>query len=72
MNINSSFPSTTYESILTQMDVFLVLFTIFAFYHDNFLNKGALAIRRIFSLVDTITKPKFSNGPNIFKIGLFL
>ena len=33
--------------------------------------KGALAIRRIFSLVDMITKPKFSNSPNIFKIGLF-
>ena len=35
------------------------------------LGKGALAIRRIFSLVDMITKPKFSNCPNIFKIGLF-
>ena len=34
-------------------------------------NKGALAIRRIFSLVDMITKPKFSNCPNVFKIGLF-
>ena len=34
-------------------------------------SKGALAIRRIFSLVDMITKPKFSNCPNIFKIGLF-
>ena len=33
--------------------------------------KEALAIRRIFSLVDMITKPKFSNCPNIFKIGLF-
>ena len=33
--------------------------------------KGDLAIRRIFSLVDMITKPKFSNCPNIFKIGLF-
>ena len=33
--------------------------------------KEALAIRRIFSLVDIITKPKFSNFPNIFKIGLF-
>ena len=35
------------------------------------LGKGVLAIRRIFSLVDTITKLKFSNCPNIFKIGLF-
>ena len=34
-------------------------------------SEGALAIRRIFSLVDMITKPKFSNCPNIFKIGLF-
>ena len=33
--------------------------------------KGALAIRHIFSLVDMITKPKFSNCPNVFKIGLF-
>ena len=33
--------------------------------------EGALAIRRIFSLVDMITKPKFLNCPNIFKIGLF-
>ena len=33
--------------------------------------KGALAIRRIFSLVDMITKPLFSNCPNVFKIGLF-
>ena len=33
--------------------------------------KEVLAIRRIFSLVDMITKPKFSNCPNIFKIGLF-
>ena len=37
----------------------------------NEFNKGALAIRRIFSLVDMITKPKFSNCPNFFKIGLF-
>ena len=33
--------------------------------------KEALAIRRIFSLVDTITKAKFSNSPNDFKICLF-
>ena len=30
--------------------------------------KGALAIRRIFSLVDRNTKSKFSNCPNVFKI----
>ena len=33
--------------------------------------KGALAIRRIFSLVDMITKPNFSNCHKVFKIGLF-
>ena len=32
--------------------------------------KEALAIRRIFSLVDMITKAKFSNSPNDFKIHL--
>ena len=37
----------------------------------GYLDQGALAIRRIFSLVDRITKPKFSNCPNIFIIGLF-
>ena len=31
----------------------------------------ALAIRRILSLVDMITKAKFSNSPNDFKIRLF-
>ena len=34
-------------------------------------DKEALAIRRIFSLVDMITKAKFSNSPNEFKIRLF-
>ena len=33
--------------------------------------KEALAIRRIFSLVDMITKSKFLNSPNDFKIRLF-
>ena len=33
--------------------------------------KEALAIRRIFSLVDIITKAKFSNSPNDFKVRLF-
>ena len=28
--------------------------------------KGALAIRRIFSLVELIKKPKFSDCPNVF------
>ena len=34
-------------------------------------NKGALVIRRIFSLVDLITKLILSNFPNVFKIDLF-
>ena len=34
-------------------------------------HQGALAIRRIFSLDDMITKLKISNCPNVFKIGLF-
>ena len=38
----------------------------------DFINlKGALTIRRIFSLVDMITKLIFSNCPNVFKIDLF-
>ena len=31
--------------------------------------KGALAIRRVFSLVDMITSTKFSNCTFVFKIG---
>ena len=34
--MNYSFPTTMYKSILAQMYAFLVLFTIFAFYHDFF------------------------------------
>ena len=34
------------------------------------LHKEVLVIRRIFSLVDTITNTKFSNCPNVFKIGV--
>ena len=32
--------------------------------------KEVLAIRRICSLVDMITNTKFSNCPNVFKIGV--
>ena len=39
MNMNFSYPTTVNESIFAQMYVFLVLFTIFAFYHD-FLSKN--------------------------------
>ena len=35
MNMNYSYLTTMYESILAQMYVFLVLFTIFAFYHEK-------------------------------------
>ena len=38
---------------------------------NKVLDQGALAIRRIFSLVVMIKKPKFSNCLNVFKIGLF-
>ena len=34
------------------------------------LGKRVLAIRRIFYLVDMITNTKFSNCPNVFKIGV--
>ena len=37
MNMNYSYQATMYESILAQMCVFLVLFTIFAFYHEKIL-----------------------------------
>ena len=32
--------------------------------------KGALAIRRVFSLVDMITNTEFSNCPDVFKNGV--
>ena len=35
MNMNYSYPTIMFESILAQMYVFLVLFTIFAFNHEN-------------------------------------
>ena len=36
---------------------------------QNPFQEELLAIRRIFSLVDMITNTKFSNCPNVFKIG---
>ena len=45
------------------------LFTLLQGSHR--LEKEALAIRRIFCIVDMITKAKFSNSPNDFKIRLF-
>ena len=38
MKMSYSYPTTMYESILAQKFVILVLFTMFAFYHD-FLSK---------------------------------
>ena len=35
MNMKYNYPTTMYESYLAQMYVFLVLFTLFAFYHEN-------------------------------------
>ena len=35
MNRNYSYPTTMHESILAQIYVFLVLFTIFAFYNEK-------------------------------------
>ena len=49
----------------------LVLLLHHSLQEDLQEREGALAIRRIFSLVDMITKPKFSNCPNVFTIGLF-
>ena len=40
------------------------------FFSDKGVNKEALAIRRIFFLVDMITITKFSNCSNIFKFGV--
>ena len=34
------------------------------------MHKEVLAIQRIFSLVDMIANTKFSNCPNVFKIGV--
>ena len=36
--------------------------------NQKWKNKGILAIRRIFFLVDMITNTKISNCPNVFKI----
>ena len=36
MNTNYNNPTTMYESIFAQMYVFLVLFTILAFYNEKF------------------------------------
>ena len=35
MNMNYSYPTSMYESILAQMYIFLVLFIFFAFYHEK-------------------------------------
>ena len=40
MNMNFSYPTTMYEIILTQMYIFLVLFSIFALYHEKRIRKN--------------------------------
>ena len=40
MTRSYSYPTTIYERILAQKYVFLVLFTIFAFYHEFFISKN--------------------------------
>ena len=44
MNMNYSNLTTMYESIFAQMYVLLVLFTIFAFYHEIFLSQNCKKI----------------------------
>ena len=44
MNMNYSYPTSMYESILAQMYVFLVLFTIFAFYQEFFFSQNCKKI----------------------------
>ena len=38
MNMNYSYPTTMYEIFLAQIYVFLVLFTIFAFFNEKLFN----------------------------------
>ena len=40
MYMSYSYPTTMYENVLAQKYVFLVLFTIFAFYHEIVLSKN--------------------------------
>ena len=40
------------------------------FFQIIYTTKEVLVIRRIFSLVDMIANTKFSNSPNVFKIGV--
>ena len=44
MNVNYNYPTTMYESIFAQMYVFLVLLTIFAFYHEHLLSQNCKKI----------------------------
>ena len=38
--MNNNYPTTIYRSILTQIYIFLVLFTIFHFDHEKFISKN--------------------------------
>ena len=48
MNMNYSYPTTMYESFLAQMYVFLVLFTMFAFYHEIIFILAKIAKKKNF------------------------
>ena len=59
MNMDYSYPTTMYESILAQMCVSLVLFTFFAFYHEIFLSQNCK--KKIFLPEICIFGRKYSN-----------
>ena len=44
MNMNYSYPTTMYESVLAQMYAFLVVFINFAFYSEKNLSKNCKKI----------------------------
>ena len=58
-----SMNQTCFDSYMYDLDIGV---------HTKLQTKELLAIRRIFSLVDMITNTKFSNCPNVFKIGVVL
>ena len=62
------------QGLVRRMTFALTVFKKFTVQKNSNLNalrsKGALAIRRIFSLVDMITNKEFSYCPYIIKIGM--
>ena len=53
-----------------EISCLIVIFEIAAKFYMVACCKEALAIRRIFSLVEMITNAKFSNFPKVLKIGV--